>query len=114
MRPKISIGRCWPFSASVWVTRLRMADDDPRLADVLSQLAKVLFTESKFNEAEPLARECLAIREEKLPNDWSTFVARSLLGACLLGQKKYAEAEPLLLSGYEGMREREAKDRTAG
>jgi eukaryotic-like serine/threonine-protein kinase len=25
----------------------------------------------------------------------------------LLGQKKYAEAEPLLLAGYEGMKQRE-------
>ena len=27
----------------------------------------------------------------------------------MLGQKKYAEAEPLLLAGYRGMQEREAK-----
>ena len=27
----------------------------------------------------------------------------------MLGQKKYAEAEPLLVSGYEGMKQGEAK-----
>ena len=32
-----------------------------------------------------------------------------MLGGSLLGQKKYAEAEPLLLSGYEGMKQREDK-----
>jgi hypothetical protein len=32
-----------------------------------------------------------------------------LLGASLLGQKGYAEAEPLLLSAYQGMKEGEAK-----
>jgi len=32
-----------------------------------------------------------------------TFRAASLLGANLAGQKKYAEAEPLLLEGYQGM-----------
>jgi len=32
-----------------------------------------------------------------------------MLGGSLLGQKKYAEAEPLLLSGYEGMKQREVK-----
>ena len=32
-----------------------------------------------------------------------------MLGAALLGQKKYSEAEPLLLAGYQGMKEREAK-----
>ena len=31
----------------------------------------------------------------------------NLLGGTLLGQKKYAEAEPLLLQGYEGMKQRE-------
>ena len=33
----------------------------------------------------------------------------SLLGGCLLGQKKYAEAEPLLIRGFEGLKAREAK-----
>jgi hypothetical protein len=32
-----------------------------------------------------------------------------MLGGSLLGQKKYAEAEPLLLSGYEGVKQREDK-----
>jgi hypothetical protein len=32
---------------------------------------------------------------------------RSLQGEALLGQKKYEQAEPLLLSGYQGMKERE-------
>jgi len=30
-----------------------------------------------------------------------------MLGGALLGQKKYADAEPLLLKGYEGMKQRE-------
>ena len=37
-----------------------------------------------------------------------------MLGGALLGQKKYAEAEPLLLTGYEGMKQREGKIPTAG
>ena len=32
-----------------------------------------------------------------------------MLGGALLGQKKYAEAEPLLKSGYEGMKQRAEK-----
>ena len=43
-----------------------------------------------------------------MPDDWRVFNARHLLGACLLGQRKYAEAEPLLLGGYEGMNQRES------
>ena len=57
-------------------------------------------------EAEPLLRESLAIREKLAPDDWQTFHARSLLGAALLGQRKLAEAEPLLLAGFRGMQER--------
>jgi hypothetical protein len=33
----------------------------------------------------------------------------SMLGAALAGQKKYAEAEPFLVQGYEGMKQREGK-----
>ncbi len=59
--------------------------------------------------AESLARAALALREKQSPDDWLTFETRSLLGGGLLGQKKYAEAEPLLLQSYEGMKAREPK-----
>ena len=35
----------------------------------------------------------------------ATFNSQSMLGGALLGQKKYAEAEPLLRAGYEGLKE---------
>jgi tetratricopeptide (TPR) repeat protein len=72
---------------------------------LLAELARNRLTEGKFAEAEKAARECLAIREKKFPDDWRTFNARAMLGASLLGQKKYADAEPFLLSGYEGMKQ---------
>jgi len=31
-----------------------------------------------------------------------------MLGAALLGESRYAEAEPLIVSGYEGLKAREA------
>jgi tetratricopeptide (TPR) repeat protein len=86
--------------------RARLGPDDPKLAGSLAQLAAVLLVEHKFAEAEPFARECLTIREKTVPEQWLTFNTRSLLGASLLGQERYAEAEPLLLSGYRGMEER--------
>jgi hypothetical protein len=46
---------------------------------------------------------------KRSPDAWTTFNTRSMLGGALLGQKKYADAEPLLLQGYEGMKERETK-----
>src|SRR5205085_3192707 len=38
---------------------------------------------------------------------WTAFSMKSLLGGALLGQKKYADAEPLLRAGYQGMKQRE-------
>jgi tetratricopeptide (TPR) repeat protein len=87
--------------------RARLQADDPRLAVLLAQFARTLLGSGKFAEAEPLARHCLAIRENKLPDTWLTFNAKSMLGGSLLGQKKFAEAEPLLLSGYEGLKQRD-------
>jgi tetratricopeptide (TPR) repeat protein len=74
----------------------------------LAELANSLLQQAKFVEAEPVARECLALRERELPDGWRTFNARSMLGGALLGQKRFAEAEPLLVSGYEGMKQRHA------
>jgi hypothetical protein len=78
-------------------------------AELLSTLASNQLKVGKFTEAEQLARRCFAIREREEREQWVTFDSRSLLGASLLGQKKYAEAEPLLLSGYAGLKQREAE-----
>jgi hypothetical protein len=66
-----------------------------------------LLQQKKWAEAEPLLRECLAIREQKQPDAWTTFNTQSQLGAALLGQKKHADAEPQLVAGYVGMKQRE-------
>src|SRR5271168_3217830 len=63
----------------------------------------------QYKEAEPILREVLAVEIKNKPDAWQRYNLESLLGAALLGQKKYAEAEPLLISGYEGMKQREAK-----
>jgi serine/threonine protein kinase/tetratricopeptide (TPR) repeat protein len=80
-------------------------------AVAMSSLATVLRRQGKFAEAEPFYRECLAIRERKIPDAWYTFYTRAMLGGTLLEQKKFAEAEPLLLSAYEGMKQREVNIR---
>jgi eukaryotic-like serine/threonine-protein kinase len=78
------------------------------LAGELTQFGKIYLELRDFWEAELLLRECMAIREKREPDVWTTFNTQSMLGAALLGQKKYADAEPLLLKGYEGMKAREA------
>ena len=54
-----------------------------------------------------MLRECLDVREKKQLNVCNTFNTQLMLGGALLGQKKYTDAEPLLLKGYEGMKARE-------
>jgi serine/threonine protein kinase/tetratricopeptide (TPR) repeat protein len=77
--------------------------DERQLGEGLWQLTTTLLMEEKFVEAEPAARECLSIYEKELPNSWRTSSGRCLVGTSLLGNQKYAEAEPLLLSAYEGL-----------
>jgi serine/threonine protein kinase/tetratricopeptide (TPR) repeat protein len=89
--------------------RQALPKDRPRLAGLFAKIGLGLLAQQKWAQAEPLLRECLAIRAKQEPDDWRTFNTRSMLGEALLGQKKYAAAGPLLLAGYEGMKEREKK-----
>ena len=87
--------------------RLQLPQESIAIAGRLGMLGSVLLQYKVFSEAEPLLRECLAIREKAESDNWTTFNTQSMLGGTLLGQKKYAEAEPLLRAGYEGMKRRE-------
>ena len=73
----------------------------------LTESIRQLLEKGEFARAEPLARECLASHEKLMPDDWRTFDIKSTLGGSLLGQKQYAAAEPLLLTGYQAMKQRE-------
>jgi hypothetical protein len=66
---------------------------------------------SSANLASRLWLLSIVTDRKKRPDDWQCFRAESLLGASLAGQKKYAEAEPLLLEGYRGMAARKERIR---
>jgi tetratricopeptide (TPR) repeat protein len=91
------------------IRRRTLPAGDRALAWPLATLGLSLLHVGKPEEAEPLLRENLAIRQQKTPDEIGLFTAQSLLGGALLGQEKYAEAEPLLLAGYEGLKQGEAK-----
>jgi tetratricopeptide (TPR) repeat protein/tRNA A-37 threonylcarbamoyl transferase component Bud32 len=93
----------------VAIARTRAPKESVQLAGQLAAIALLMLQAKAFAEAEPLLRECLAIREKTRPDEWTTFGSKSMLGGALLGQKKYAEAESLLLAGYEGLKQRAAK-----
>jgi tetratricopeptide (TPR) repeat protein len=79
---------------------------DARVALALAHLSAILLQQKRHVEAESRLRTCLQIRATQQPNAWTTFHTQALLGASLLGQHKYAEAEPLLLAGFDGMMQR--------
>ncbi len=87
--------------------RKQLPNDSPQLTGMLAQFGLSLLQAHALTDAEALLRECLAIREKTQHDAWTTFNTMSLLGGALLGQKKHADAEPLLLKGYEGMKQRE-------
>jgi tetratricopeptide (TPR) repeat protein len=87
--------------------------NSPAEADVLAARGLTLLVQKKPEEAELAFRQCLNIRDKLQADDWTAFDARSCLGGALLDQKRYADAEPLLLSGFEGLRQREVSIPTA-
>ena len=89
--------------------RQALGSEHPDTIASAADLALAYLCRGKFAESESLAREALEFNRKKDPDDWQRFRAESLLGASLAGQKKYVEAEPLLLEGYRGMAMR--KDR---
>jgi serine/threonine protein kinase len=72
----------------------------------LGCLSLVLLKQQRFAEAAGYAAEDVAIWERLRPAAVERFYAESLLGACLLGQKDYEQAEKHLLAGYAGIRQR--------
>jgi tetratricopeptide (TPR) repeat protein len=94
---------------NVEAARKALPADSPPLAGALARNGLALLQLKAWPDAESVLRECLAIREKEEADAWTAFNTKSMLGGALLGLKKYAEAEPLLLAGYEGMKEREAQ-----
>ncbi len=74
-----------------------------------STLGKDYLAIKQYPKAEAELRPALAILVKTSPDNWKRYNLESLLGGALAGEKKYAEAEPLLISGYEGMKQREGK-----
>jgi serine/threonine protein kinase len=83
--------------------------DSPAHAAALAINGSLLLSQKKPTEAELILRECLTIRQKIQPEDWTTFETQSLLGESLMEQRKFVDAEPLLLAGYKGMKEHETK-----
>ena len=88
------------------VVRLRKSKlglDHPDTLKSMNDLAGAYLETKRWHDAELVLRPCLDLRQKRATADWRRFLTMSQLGASLAAQKKYAEAEPLLVDGYEGM-----------
>jgi len=89
-------------------------EGDANIANSLGALSLLLLKQGKYDNAEPLLRECLSIREKVIgpdaPNSWYFVNTRSMLGGALAGQgaaliesdvpaaiARFSEAEPMLV-----------------
>jgi non-specific serine/threonine protein kinase/serine/threonine-protein kinase len=98
--------------------RSQVPDGDVALGAATGSFGQLLVEQQEYEEAEPLLRECLPIRESTLhpksADYWLIAQTRSLLGCALVGRgaavassnpwqaiELFTEAEPLVLDGYE-------------
>ena len=92
------------YAAQVLVGRQHaLGSEHQETMSAAADLALAYLSLGKFAESVPLAHEAVETDRRIQPDGWERFRAESLLGASLAGQKKYIEAEPLLLEGYQGM-----------
>jgi len=91
------------FRTVLSLRRELLGDRHPNTANTLISLGNTLTFLDSLETAEALLREGLGIYEEK--HSIETANARSLLGGCLLKMKRFNEAEPLLLGGYDKLRQ---------
>ena len=83
--------------------RAGSSEDPADIQSAMNNLGLIYISEGKFAESERLARRTMEFDEKNHLDNWERLRVMSLLGASLAGEKKYSEAEPLLLEGYQGM-----------
>lgn len=88
--------------------RKQKGEESMEYASELNAHANSLIRRAAWPQAEALLRQASVVLEKLEPDGWNLPAVRSLLGAALLAQQRLAEAEPLLLAGYEGLKQRES------
>ena len=77
-----------------------------KIADALEPLAAAILPWQRFEEAEKILRDCLEIRLRSGTINWQRDRTKALLGIALGGQKRWKDAEPFLMSGYAGIKDK--------
>ncbi len=97
------------FKNALDIRRGVLGPEHPDTLDNLTSLGELYVREQRHRDGELLLRPAVAsFAKSAVADSWRRYDTASLLGASLAGQKKFAEAESLLISGYEGMLQRQS------
>jgi len=89
-------------SIEMFKRALATPQDSILFTNPVLEMGMILNKEGRLHEAEAYLRQALEIRTRLLPKgNLAIAKAEGPLGECLIAQKRYAEAEPLLLDSYE-------------
>jgi hypothetical protein len=94
----------WWSATTAFSQANRAKEERDQAVSLLDRSLAALVADGKTGRIESLLHDHLTEQQRLDPTGWRTFHARSLLGVALLDQKKFADAEPLLLDGYEGLK----------
>lgn len=90
------------------IRRRKFGPQHPDTIDALASLGELHLRQRRYTEAEPMLRQALAAMDKTAPQNWKRFYLQGLLGAALSGQTHFVDAEPLLLSSYDGLQRQKA------
>jgi serine/threonine-protein kinase len=83
----------------------QLGDEHPRVSVMMVNLARIQIARGRGAATETTLRRVLSERERTFrEGDWRIAQAKSLLGASLLAQGRYAEAEPLMVAADNGLK----------
>ncbi len=81
-----------------------LGEGDMLLLQTRTNLGELYQLQGRHAKAEELLGKCLEERDKKEPHSFRLASTQSMLGRVLAEQKKFAQAESLLLTGYKGLK----------
>jgi tetratricopeptide (TPR) repeat protein len=95
--------------AQMYLASNRLDDAEATLVEIINKLKTRPSDDPIVKFTTGLLRNCATARQRVMPDSWLTYRCKSLVGGVYLGRQQYVASEPLLLAGYQGMKQRESK-----